>query len=163
MKNISAERKFLRELSMVERAQREAVIIGISVENGEARVQVRDGSLVLLPLPCDRQHIAQALRQEGIGVDPPYRGEPGTYPDRPTVEQTWCELLDDLGSYLDELNHADPELRLVAVHRNASAAHVDVTNGFRDFTHVVRLDSQEMPANVPVEIAAAFGATSRAG
>lgn len=162
MEQISPEGKFLRELSMVERTQRVPVILGVFLSNDEARVQVRDGPPVLLRLTCSREHIARSLCQAGVDVDPPYVGEPDTCPGCPTVEQVWQELLDDLGSYLDHLNHADPDLRLVAVHRDESVARIDVTNGSLDLTHVVRLDSQEMPAAVLVDIATAFGSTPRA-
>jgi hypothetical protein len=121
-----------------------------------ARVQCRKTPPVLIPLAADRTHIAQLLSRSVGPVLPPSAEDLPTYPDAPSPEQLWCELLDDLGAHLEDLSHADSDLRLVSVHRNGLIAHIQVTNGVRELTHEVPLDSKQTPAAVTIDIARIF-------
>lgn len=147
---------FLHELSAVERAQPRAVTTGVTMTDKAAQVQCLAGPSVSIPFTAGRGRIAQLLSQAAGPLVRPDVEDPHTYPDAPNTEQLWAELLDDLGSYLPDLSHADPQLRLVAVHRDRVNAHIEVTNGVRELTYEVPLDTQEMPAAVTVDIARVF-------
>ncbi|MHC5557797.1 hypothetical protein [Kocuria sp. U4B] len=154
--------RFLHELSMIERAQPHGLIVGITMGDVAPRVQCVAGPTVTIPVGADRSRITELLSEVTGPLVPPFPGEPQTYPDAPTPEQLWAELLDDLGAYLPDLPHADPHLRLVAVHRQGLTASIHVTNRVRQLVHTVPLDSQEMPAAVTVDIARVFPTDSAA-
>ena len=149
---------FLHELSMVERAQPHSLITGVTLAQDTADVQCVTGPSVTVPLTAGRIRITQLLSKVAGPITPPAAQDPDTYPDTPAPQQLWSELLDDLGAYLPDLSHADPDLRLVSVHRDGATARIQVANSTRQFTHGVPLDSGEMPAAVTVDIAAAFAA-----
>lgn len=158
--NISGS--FLHELSMVERAQPRGLISGVTMGEVTAHVQAATAPPVLIPLTAGRARITQLLSEATGPLAPPAMQDPLTYADVPTVHQLWCELLDDLGAYLEDLSHADPALRLVGVHRDKLIACIQVTNGYRELTYEVPLDSGKMPAAVTVEIAAVSSEASAA-
>ncbi|GGG63841.1 hypothetical protein GCM10011374_29170 [Kocuria dechangensis] len=152
----SASGTFLHELSAVERAQPQGLVTGVTMADETARVQCMTGPPATIPLTAGRTRIAQLLARLAGPVTPPVTEDPETYPEAPDPQQLWSELLDDLGAYLPDLSHADPALRLVAVHREGLIARIQVTNGVRDLTYEVRLDSHQMPAAVTVDIARIF-------
>lgn len=147
---------FLHELSMVERVQPRNLIVGVAMGDVTAHVQCGTAPPVLIPLTAGRFLITQLLSDVIGPVTPPSAEEPQTYPDVPTTEQLWSELLYDLGAYLEDLSHTDPALRLVEVRRHGPIAQIQVTNGSQELTYEIPLDSGEMPAAVTVDIAAAF-------
>lgn len=154
--------RFLYELSMVERAQPRGLVTGVEMMETAARVQYGAASPVVVPLEAGRMRIAELLSEATGPLVPPLVQDPLTYPDTPTVQELWCELLEDVGAYLENLTHADPALRLVGVHRDGRTARIEVANGARELTYEVPLDSGEMPAAVTVEIAAVFPKASKA-
>ena len=102
---------FLHELSMVERAQHHSLITGVTLAQETADVQCVTGPSVTVPLTAGRIRIAQLLSEVAGPITPPAAQDPDTYPDTPAPQQLWSELLDDLGAYLPDLSHADPDLR----------------------------------------------------
>jgi hypothetical protein len=147
---------FLHELSAVERAQPQGLLTEIALGANAARVQCRTGAPLFIPLDSGRARIAQMLSHHAGPVTAPPPEDPRTYPDAPTPQQLWCELLEDLGAHYEDLSHADPDLRLASVRRDGLIARIQVTNGARELTYDVPLDSHQMPAAVTVEIARVF-------
>lgn len=148
--------RLLHEVFAVELTQPHGLIVGITMGGEAARVQCVSGPAMMIPLGADRLRITELLSEVTGPLTPPFAEEPQTYPDAPTPDQLWAELLNDLGAYLPDLSHADPHLRLVAVRRQELTAGIHVTDGVREYVHAVSLASQEMPAAVTVDIAAVF-------
>jgi hypothetical protein len=113
-----------------------------------------------MPFTAGRARIAQLLSDATAPPLPPLGGKPQRCPDDPTPEQLWSELLDDRGASVEHLSHADPHLRLAELHRAGRIARIEVTNGARDSSFSVSLDSGEMPAALTVDVADAFRAGS---
>lgn len=154
--------RFLHELSMVERTQPRGLVTGVEMMETAARVQGGTAQPVVISLDAGRMRIAELLSEATGLLVPPLVQDPLTYPDTPTVQELWCELLEDVGAYLENLSHADPALRLVGMHRDGETARIEVTNGARELTYEVSLDSGEMPAAVTVAIAVIFPTASTA-
>ena len=150
---------FLHELSAVERSQPRELVAAVTMAGTTVRVQCMTGPPVTIPVSAGRDRIAALLSRFTGPLSDPAAQDAQTYPDAPDPQQLWVDLLDDLGAYLPDLSHADPRLRLVAVHREGMLARIQVTNGARDLTYDLPLDSGQTPAAMTVDIARAFPAS----
>lgn len=150
----------LKELGEFERAQDRSLIRAVSftADSNAVVVQTLTGIKHEISATATRQNLYEALLRDESDVQVPSSSESEFVADPRTTHGVWVELLNDLGSSLQNMVELIPGLRVRSVRREDSLATVTLESGQRSKSFTADLASGREPLGISIDWAFEFRA-----